>query len=782
MTVPATTGTPRPNPDLSGSAAAEAATGDRFALLIGTSNHTDARLEKLSGPEWDVEHLGAVLADPRLGGFAVTACVDPDVQRLRTEIESFLRARRHADLVVVYLSGHGLLDRYNELYFAATDTDRDLLAATALEADWLRNRLTRCVAHRQVLILDCCHAGAYPGAKSTSDLHLDRMGEDSRGRVVLHAARRSEPAFTGGADGPGGSLYTRVLVEGLRTGAADLDRDGYVAATELHTYAEQRLRELDASQTPGLTVSRGEGLILLSRNPAGRRVEPAPLPEDIRQDLQHHRPGRRIGAVIDLAPWLDDPDPARVLGARLRLEELVKHETPQVAQAARELLDRWATAQEPEGLATPPLFKLGAPLVRSGGGDGAGGDGVGGGGAGDAGSGGAGAGGAGAGGGIGAGGGAGGARSGAADTADPAASSPGNSGEQERHKRVSRARAALDEAEDVGIRIKNEVLRAQSLVDVAAAVAGFDHARAERLAHGVDGDSRKVRALAGIAATLTVTDPEHAAHLFDLAEATTAEIEDEACRSQALAGLASALLASDPERAEHVAAAIADPAWRARTLAGVASALAPRDPDHAERVAVGIDDEAWKAQALAAVAAAAAATDPDLATRLHDRAAWIAATLHDEAQSAQAHAGIALALAPRDPDQAERAVDRIHDGAGQAHALAAMAMAVAPADPDRAVHWCAVAEEIVAEITNERWKAQALVDVAQATARTNPDRAEALAEAIANDYWRAQALAGIAPTVAATDSDRAVRIVTGVRDEYWRVQALVGVAKVWLEI
>lgn len=739
MTVPATTGTPRPIPDLPGVAAPEAATGDRFALLVGTSHHTDTRLGRLFGPEWDVEHLGGVLADPWLGGFAVTTCVDPDAQRLRTEIEAFLRARRHADLVVVYLSGHGLLDRYNELYFAAADTDRDLLAATALEADWLRTRMSRCVARRQVLILDCCHAGAYPGAKSTGDLHLDRMAGDSRGRVVLHAARDSEPAFTAGADeagpgGPGGSTYTRVLVEGLRTGAADLDRDGYVAATELHTYAEQRLRELGASQTPGLTVSQGEGLILLSRNPAGRRVEPAQLPEDIRLDLQHPRPGRRIGAVIDLAVWLEDPDPARVLGARLRLEELVKHETPQVAQAAREQLDRWATAQESDSPTTRPLFDLASSSPA------------------------------------------------APDAAGAAAAaSAWKSGDQERHKRVTRARAALGEAEDIGIRIKNEVLKAQALVDVAAAVAACDPGRAERLAHGIDGDSRKVRALAGVAATLAVPDPARAAHLFDLAEATAEGIEDGPCRSQALAGLAAALLASDPARAELVAAEIADPAWRARTLAGVASALAPCDHDHAERVAVGIDDDAWKAQALAEVAAAAAGSDPDLAARLQDRAEWIAATLHDEAESTQARIGIALAVAPRDPDHAERTVARIEDEAGQARALAAMATAVAAADPARAVRWSGIAEEIAVEITNERARAQTLVDVARATAATDPDRAEALAEEIDNDYWRAQALAAIAPVVAADDADRAVRIVTAVRDEYWRVQASVAVAKVWLE-
>jgi len=177
-------------------------------------------------PARDAEDLAAVLGDPDVGGFTVTRVIDPDERQLRREIDAFLSGRGVGDLVVVYLSCHGVLDRRGRLYFAAADTVKVQLASTGISSAWLLDQLDDCRARRQVLILDCCFSGAFAhGSKGDADLDLERrLAGHGRGRAVLTASRAGEYSFEGQAL-PGavmaGSVFTTGLVDGLRTGAAD---------------------------------------------------------------------------------------------------------------------------------------------------------------------------------------------------------------------------------------------------------------------------------------------------------------------------------------------------------------------------------------------------------------------------------------------------------------------------------------------------------------------------------------------------------------------------------
>ena len=108
--------------------------GPRAALVVATGNYTDAALTRLQSTAHDAAEMASVLADPDIGSFEVTSLIDRTAQEIRLAVEDFLEGRGPADLIVVYLSCHGLLDRQDRLYFAATDTRNDRLAATAVEA------------------------------------------------------------------------------------------------------------------------------------------------------------------------------------------------------------------------------------------------------------------------------------------------------------------------------------------------------------------------------------------------------------------------------------------------------------------------------------------------------------------------------------------------------------------------------------------------------------------------------------------------------------------------
>jgi Caspase domain len=322
--------------------APELPAGPRAALVIAIGNYTDAALTRLDATARDAAEMADVLGNPDIGSFEVTALVDRTAQEIRLALEDFLEGRGREDLVVVYLSCHGLLDRQDRLYFAATDTRRDRLAATGVEAQWLWDRLEECRATCQVVILDCCNSGAFgrAGAKGEADADLrlpERFITQGRGRAVLTASRANQRSWesdpTGGAAGP--SVFTSALVEGLRTGAADADGDGYVSVDDAYSYAYRKVMDSGAGQVPQRSMSTGEGIMLLARNPAGLIITPAPLTEYLRTALDSPSPAIRLAAVNDLGDWLTGTDPARALAAEQTLRRIATTEVFAVADVAR---------------------------------------------------------------------------------------------------------------------------------------------------------------------------------------------------------------------------------------------------------------------------------------------------------------------------------------------------------------------------------------------------------------------------------------------------------------
>jgi uncharacterized caspase-like protein len=102
--------------------APELPAGPRAALVIATHTYDDPELSQLRAPSRDATDLANTLADQQIGGFAVTSVINEAEPQVRRAIGVFLANRNVEDLVLVYLSCHGVLDRRGRLYFAATDT------------------------------------------------------------------------------------------------------------------------------------------------------------------------------------------------------------------------------------------------------------------------------------------------------------------------------------------------------------------------------------------------------------------------------------------------------------------------------------------------------------------------------------------------------------------------------------------------------------------------------------------------------------------------------------
>ena len=267
----------------------------RLALIVASSEYRDPTLKQLRAPGRDACDLAGVLGDSAIGMFEVRTLIDTPTDQLMRDIARFCNQAGPSDLLLVYLSCHGILDDRGCLYYAAIDTERDLLSATAVAAQWLTDQLDDSRARRKILLLDCCHSGAFAkGRKGDSALALkDRFS--GRGNIVLTASRATEYSFEGASViGEGvGSVFTRAIVDGLRTGQADRDKDGRVTVDDLYHYVYDTVRAAEPRQTPELWAYGAEGDLLVARSPRGPIVEPAPLPGDLKPAPQKpEKPGR----------------------------------------------------------------------------------------------------------------------------------------------------------------------------------------------------------------------------------------------------------------------------------------------------------------------------------------------------------------------------------------------------------------------------------------------------------------------------------------------------------
>ena len=121
---------------------------------------------------------------------------------------------------------------------------------------------------------------------------------------------------------------------------------------------------------------------------------------------------------------------------------------------------------------------------------------------------------------------------------------------------------------------------------------------------------------------------------------------------------------------------------------------------------------------------------------------------------------------------AERIANSITDEDSKAEALTNMAQAVAATDPGRAARLFGDAERIANSITDEDSKAGALYYVVLVAAATDLGRAERIANSITDEYMKESALSEVAGPLAATDPGRAERIANSITDEYRRDNAL----------
>ena len=186
------------------------------AVFIGINEHSDLRINELTGATKDAGALWALfkdsverIADRRLLDGEATAAA------IRQALDTSLGDAAEDDTVIVFFAGHGT-PRHQ---LVPRDADFDAIDQTTIPMQELAERLKNTEARASLVILDCCFSRGAP-ARVLEGLPVARSGAlgvtdlGGDGRVVLAAAKDDQEALEFGQHGLFTAAMLRVLQEG----------------------------------------------------------------------------------------------------------------------------------------------------------------------------------------------------------------------------------------------------------------------------------------------------------------------------------------------------------------------------------------------------------------------------------------------------------------------------------------------------------------------------------------------------------------------------------------
>ena len=233
----------------------------KVALLVGVSNYHQQGISALPSAIKDAKAIKQVLQRQDMGGFAesdILLLPNKTEKQMKDAIDDLFAECKANDLLLFYFSGHGFKDERGNLFIATptteTNANKKVRYHTAISASFFHERMTASLCKKQIVILDCCFSGAF-----TKGLELG-----NKSWAVLSSSDDIEYSYAPQASGL--SIYTRYLVEGINTGAGDLNNDGKISIDELHRYTKDKVKEDSPNMNPSLKDANGGCNIVLAKS------------------------------------------------------------------------------------------------------------------------------------------------------------------------------------------------------------------------------------------------------------------------------------------------------------------------------------------------------------------------------------------------------------------------------------------------------------------------------------------------------------------------------------
>jgi hypothetical protein len=242
----------------------------KIALMIGISEYGSG-LNPLPNALRDIEAMQQVLQPLDRGGFDQVKCLaNPNPPMMREAIETLFSHRQENDLLLLFFSGHIVQDNQGKLYFSTSVTCKtsrpELIRVSAIPASFVQDLMNNSGCQQGVLILDCCLDNtSLEEITINSAKVLDIKSElGGAGRVILSCFISSQKSWGQEEIDIDYSTYTSYLIEGMKTGIADLDDDGWIAVNELHQYASNKLKIAAPALEPEFySIDKSSQILLL---------------------------------------------------------------------------------------------------------------------------------------------------------------------------------------------------------------------------------------------------------------------------------------------------------------------------------------------------------------------------------------------------------------------------------------------------------------------------------------------------------------------------------------
>jgi hypothetical protein len=251
----------------------------RFAMLMGCGEYES--LDQLRCPRNDVAAMEALLKRPDGGAFDPVVVFDESAQshEILRQLEIALTSELEPDdAMLIYYSGHGKLDKLGQLYLATRATQAKALDATSVALTRVMEYVERSRCKSILLVLDCCYSGAIKGLFKKGSAE-DAIKSAGHGKGLFVITSSTDTQVSNEKEGDTLSLFTKYLVEGLETGNADKNNDGWISSADAYAYTMGILRGFGL-QTPTELVLGAEGDFIISRNPNYKPVDPSVLSEE----------------------------------------------------------------------------------------------------------------------------------------------------------------------------------------------------------------------------------------------------------------------------------------------------------------------------------------------------------------------------------------------------------------------------------------------------------------------------------------------------------------------
>jgi hypothetical protein len=254
----------------------------RYLLAVGVSRYQDTT-QNLRFAAADAQAIARKYQSKKeLFDLHIKTLINEEVTRDNLlKIRPWLEASSVDDQVILFVSGHGLLNDENDFFYATHETDFADPAQGGIRFEEIESLLDEIPARKKLLLIDACHSGEYQPEfdelSSSQRAKLASQGieaqafENGRSQLGLqNSFELMQQLFLDLRRGSGTSIlssssglqlsyedeewsngaFTYALLHGITSRKADRNGDGQITASEIMQYMSQTVPRL----TEGLQV------------------------------------------------------------------------------------------------------------------------------------------------------------------------------------------------------------------------------------------------------------------------------------------------------------------------------------------------------------------------------------------------------------------------------------------------------------------------------------------------------------------------------------------------